>query len=79
MPFLFENLDVYKLAMGFHRKIIKFFVDRRFEGYSYLADQLKRASLSILHIPEQEDHGFRSKKIIDSGPRRSLIPIQEDH
>jgi four helix bundle protein len=46
MPFLFENLDVYKKAVDFADKIYESTKDFP-KGNYYLTDQLNRAALSI--------------------------------
>ncbi|OGS44801.1 MAG: four helix bundle protein [Elusimicrobia bacterium RIFOXYD2_FULL_34_15] len=46
MPFLFENLEVYKKALAFNEEIGN--ITESFKkGNYYLVDQLNRASLSI--------------------------------
>ena len=46
MPFMFENLDVYKKSMTFITETTTL-IETFPRGYSYLSDQLGRASLSI--------------------------------
>jgi len=51
--FLFEKLDVYRLSLKFHSKLVGLLKGKSGNGNYYLTDQLKRASLSItLNIAE---------------------------
>jgi len=47
MAFLFENLDVYRLSLSFHNKVISLCKSKKFCGYYHLVDHLKRSSLSV--------------------------------
>ncbi len=46
MPFLFEKLAVYQKALGFAEEVAEL-TDRFPKGSFYLADQLRRAAVSI--------------------------------
>ena len=80
MPFLFEKLDIYNIALAFHRKNINLCCDKRFEGHAHLSDQLKRASLSIpLNIAEGNGRFHKNERkhffLIARGSAFECIPL----
>ena len=48
-------------------------IEKRVAAYKTYLQQVR------VGIPVQTDHRFRPKPITDSGPNRSLIPVQTDH
>ena len=81
MPFMFENLKVYEKSVDLAEEIINP-TDKFLKGYSFLIDQLNRASLSIA-TNIAEGNGRYTKKdrrnffIIARGSLQECIPLLE--
>ena len=80
MSFLFENLDVYNLALDFHKRILNLCKMKTFKGNYHLTDHLKRASLSIsLNIAEGNGRFHKNDRkqffFIARGSAFECIPI----
>ena len=81
LPFLFENLDVYKKAIAFAEEIGNLTEDFT-KGNYYLVDQLNRAALSIAtNIAEGNGRYHKKERInffrIARGSAFECIPILE--
>jgi len=81
MPFMFENLEVYKKSVDFAEMIINL-TDGFPKGYYFLTDQLNRASLSILTNIAEGNGRFTKKDrrnffIIARGSAQECVPLLE--
>jgi four helix bundle protein len=81
MTFLFENLDVYKKAIGFAENVCEL-TESFPKGNFYMADQLNRASLSIsANIAEGNGRFHKSDRVnffrIARGSAFECVPVLE--
>ena len=81
MPFMFENLQVYKRAVDIAETAI--LISEKFpKGYYFLADQLNRAALSIsTNIAEGNGRFTKADRknffVIARGSAQECIPLLE--